>query len=232
MPQKLATLTKRHTLFLTSAAVTLPPFNFSKGNKSRKLLVSLVRLAIWLIYGGGEKRFKNMEVKRVKLGSEEEAPGSKPEQAKETAGPSSVKASEKDKEFEVPLATINKILKAALPDGATCTKDAKSAFSKAAGIFVLYITACANDLAKTNKRSTITAQDIKVALNELGYGSYLPHLEATLEKMKSESAARKTAGEKKKKDASNVAAESKPLANREDQAVVSTAGAVEVEEEQ
>jgi len=108
------------------------------------------------------------------------------------------KAGEKDKEFEVPLTAINKILKAALPDGAVCTKDAKSAFSKAAGIFVLYVTACANDLAKSNKRQTITAPDIMSALTELGYGSFIPHLEATLEKMKVEAAARKSLKEKKK----------------------------------
>ena len=110
----------------------------------------------------------------------------------------SIKGTEKDKEFEVPLSAINKILKAALPEGAVCTKDAKSAFSKAAGIFVLYITACANDIAKSSKRQTITAQDITTALNELGYSSFLPHLEATLEKMKLDSANRKSIREKKK----------------------------------
>jgi len=111
---------------------------------------------------------------------------------------SSAKGTEKDKEFEVPLAAINKILKAALPEGAVCTKDAKSAFSKAAGIFVLYITACANDMAKTNKRQTINAQDITNALTELGYSSFLPHLEATMEKMKADAAARKSSKDKKK----------------------------------
>ena len=115
---------------------------------------------------------------------------------KDSAG----KASDKDKEFEVPLAAINKILKASLPEGAICTKDAKSAFSKAAGIFVLYITACANDMAKGHKRQTINAQDITNALNELGYASFLPHLDATLEKMKAEAAARKSQKDSQKKD--------------------------------
>jgi DNA polymerase epsilon subunit 3 len=112
----------------------------------------------------------------------------KPEK-KETAV---TKGGDKDKEFEVPLAAINKILKASLPEGAICSKDAKSAFSKAAGIFVLYITACANDMAKGHKRQTINAQDIMNALTELGYSSFLPHLDATLEKMKQEAASRKS----------------------------------------
>ncbi|KAH9251365.1 hypothetical protein BASA81_010776 [Batrachochytrium salamandrivorans] len=103
------------------------------------------------------------------------------------------------KEFEVPLVAINKILKAALPDGANCTKDAKTAFSKAAGIFILYITACANELAKTGKRSTINSQDVMTALTELGYASFIPHLESTLEKMRVESIARKVHKLKPKK---------------------------------
>jgi histone H3/H4 len=94
-------------------------------------------------------------------------------------------------DFEVPASAIAKILKVALPEGAVCTKDARSAFSKAAGIFVLYITSCANDLARASKRSTINSQDIMTSLQELGYASFIPHLEATLEKMKHESEVRK-----------------------------------------
>lgn len=102
-------------------------------------------------------------------------------------------------EFELPLTAVNKILKASLPEGAIATKDAKSAFSKAAGIFVLYITSCANDMAKGQKRQTITAQDIIAALNELGYSAFLPHIEATLAKMKIEAAARKSQRDLQKK---------------------------------
>lgn len=134
--------------------------------------------------------------KRIKL--EEEAATTtttKPEETDE------VKAA---KEFEVPLVAINKILKAALPDGANCTKDAKSAFSKAAGIFILYITACANELAKTGKRSTINSQDVMTALTELGYASFIPHLESTLEKMRMESIARKSHKQKPKKGSSDT----------------------------
>jgi len=130
----------------------------------------------------------------------------KPNKEKDATGKSekkdaaAAKGGDKDKEFEVPLAAINKILKASLPEGAVCTKDAKSAFSKAAGIFVLYITACANDMAKGHKRQTINAQDIMSALTELGYSSFLPHLDATLEKMKMEAASRKSQKDATKKE--------------------------------
>jgi DNA polymerase epsilon subunit 3 len=45
------------------------------------------------------------------------------------------------KAFELPQASINRITKAKLPPGVSVTKDARYAISKAAGIFVLYVTA-------------------------------------------------------------------------------------------
>ena len=49
------------------------------------------------------------------------------------------------------------------------TKDARQAFIRAAGVFIFYVTHCANDFAKEGKRSTISTQDIILSLNELGY---------------------------------------------------------------
>jgi histone H3/H4 len=62
-----------------------------------------------------------------------------------------------------PVPTLNKILKVVLPD-ATTSKEAKTGFQKAAGIFVMYVTACANDIAKENKRSTIQPSDVLAAM--------------------------------------------------------------------
>lgn len=140
--------------------------------------------------------------KRARVAEEEEEDSGAAAAGAVVAAPASGSVEEDlkpSKEFEVPLVAINKILKAALPDGANCTKDAKTAFSKAAGIFILYITACANELAKTGKRSTINSQDVMTALTELGYASFIPHLESTLEKMRVESIARKVHKLKPKK---------------------------------
>ena len=72
-------------------------------------------------------------------------------------------------EFEPPLACVRRILKNTLPLSTNVGKDASSAFSRACGIFVIYLTACANDFARESKRQTITATDvmaaIKVSLN-------------------------------------------------------------------
>jgi histone H3/H4 len=67
-------------------------------------------------------------------------------------------------EFEPPLACVRRILKTALPSSTNVGKDASAAFCRASGIFVLYITACANDFARENKRQTITANDVLAAV--------------------------------------------------------------------
>jgi histone H3/H4 len=67
-------------------------------------------------------------------------------------------------EFEPPLACVRRILKNALPNSTNVGKDASAAFCRASGIFVIYLTACANDFARENKRQTITANDVLAAV--------------------------------------------------------------------
>lgn len=67
-------------------------------------------------------------------------------------------------EFEPPLACVRRMLKNTLPTNTNVGKDACSAFSRACGIFIIYLTACANDFARESKRQTITANDILAAI--------------------------------------------------------------------
>ena len=67
-------------------------------------------------------------------------------------------------EFEPPLACVRRLLKSSLPASTNVGKDASSAFARACGIFVIYLTACANDFARENKRQTITANDIMASI--------------------------------------------------------------------
>jgi len=68
-------------------------------------------------------------------------------------------------EFEPPLACVRRLLKHALPSSTNVGKDASSAFTRACGLFVIYITTCANDFARENRRQTITANDVMAAVN-------------------------------------------------------------------
>mmetsp|Transcript_1444 Transcript_1444/g.1904 ORF Transcript_1444/g.1904 Transcript_1444/m.1904 type:complete len:182 (+) Transcript_1444:49-594(+) len=70
-------------------------------------------------------------------------------------------------EWEPPAACITRIVKAALPDQVQITKEAKAAFSKSAGIFILYLTTCANDHCHEKKRQTVSAVDIMQAVSDL-----------------------------------------------------------------
>ena len=67
-------------------------------------------------------------------------------------------------EFEPPQASIKRLLKNTLPANAIISKDALSAITRACGIFIIYITACANDCARESKRTTISANDILAAI--------------------------------------------------------------------
>jgi histone H3/H4 len=67
-------------------------------------------------------------------------------------------------EFEPPLACVRRILKTSLPSSTNVGKDASAAFARASGIFIIYLTACANDFARENRRQTITANDVLAAI--------------------------------------------------------------------
>ena len=76
------------------------------------------------------------------------------------------------------------------------------AFTRAAGIFIFYLTTCANDYAKDAKRSTIFKQDILNALRELDFDEFVPPLEAFLEQYQKEQGEKKKPA-KKSKDANS-----------------------------
>lgn len=90
------------------------------------------------------------------------------------------KSSSKTPEFEPPQACVSRIIKNVLPDNVQITKDARAAFTRAAGIFIFYLTHCANDFSKENKRQTIYTQDVLQALKELDFGEFEPVLEEFL----------------------------------------------------
>jgi histone H3/H4 len=67
-------------------------------------------------------------------------------------------------EFEPPAACIRRILKNTLHAHTNVGKDSVTAFARATGIFIIYLTACANDFARENRRQTITANDVLAAI--------------------------------------------------------------------
>mmetsp|Transcript_31399 Transcript_31399/g.46877 ORF Transcript_31399/g.46877 Transcript_31399/m.46877 type:complete len:242 (-) Transcript_31399:312-1037(-) len=98
-------------------------------------------------------------------------------------------------EFEPPLACVRRLLKTSLSSSTNVGKDASSAFARACGIFVIYLTACANDFARENKRQTITANDVMAAVKELDFEEFLPQLTSFLEQHRAEEKIKRKAKE-------------------------------------
>lgn len=117
-------------------------------------------------------------------------------------------------EFEPPLACVRRILKNTLPASTNVGKDASAAFARSAGIFIIYLTACANDFARENRRQTITANDVLAAVKELDFDEFTPKMQEFLEAYR--------ATEKRKKDAKAKAAAAKAEAAMADESKPST----------
>lgn len=101
-------------------------------------------------------------------------------------------------EFEPPVACVRRILKKTLPSSSNVGKDAVAAFARASGIFIIYLTTCANDFARENRRQTITANDVLAAIKELEFDEFSPELNMFLESYRE--------AERNKKDAKAKAA--------------------------
>ena len=89
-------------------------------------------------------------------------------------------------EFEPPQACVNRVIKSVLPDNVQVTKDARAAFTRAAGIFIFYLTHCANDFCKESRRQTIYTLDIQNAIKELDFEEFEGPLEEFLAEYRAE----------------------------------------------
>lgn len=101
-------------------------------------------------------------------------------------------------DFEPPVASIRRILKSSLPPHITLSKDALAAFNRSSGIFILYVTTCANDFAREGKRSTIGGGDIMASLRELGFGGVAGEVEEFMAKWREREGTKKEIASKER----------------------------------
>lgn len=109
---------------------------------------------------------------------------------------------EKPEELNLPLSVVTRIVRDALPDGVNVSKDARAALAKAASVFVLYATSCANNFAATNKRKTVTGADIISAMEVMEFESFVDVLTGSLEQFR-QGKTRKEANRAKKLQAAS-----------------------------
>ncbi|KAG8447389.1 hypothetical protein GDO86_014746 [Hymenochirus boettgeri] len=107
---------------------------------------------------------------------------------------------ERPEDLNLPNAVITRIIKEALPDGVNISKEARSAISRAASVFVLYATSCANNFAMKGKRKTLNTSDVLAAMEEMEFQRFLTPLKEALEAYRQDQKGRKEATEQKKKD--------------------------------
>ncbi|XP_043386750.1 DNA polymerase epsilon subunit 3 isoform X5 [Chelonia mydas] len=88
---------------------------------------------------------------------------------------------ERPEDLNLPNAVITRIIKEALPDGVNISKEARSAISRAASVFVLYATSCANNFAVKGKRKTLNAGDVLSAMEEMEFQRFIAPLKESLE---------------------------------------------------
>jgi len=84
-------------------------------------------------------------------------------------------------EISFPATSIARMVKACIPGHMQLAKDARTAFARSASIFALYVTACANDICREGKRSTISANDVFKALDELEFETFTPQVKEFVE---------------------------------------------------
>ncbi|CAI5764924.1 DNA polymerase epsilon subunit 3 [Podarcis lilfordi] len=124
---------------------------------------------------------------------------------------------ERPEDLNLPNAVITRIMKEALPDGVNISKEARSAISRAASVFVLYATSCANNFAMKGKRKTLNAADVLSAMEEMEFQRFVVPLKESLEAYRREQKGKKGASELKKKDKDQKGDAEDPEKNRGDE---------------
>ncbi|KAL5710638.1 DNA-directed DNA polymerase [Ranunculus cassubicifolius] len=102
---------------------------------------------------------------------------------------------------ELPKAIVRRVVKEKLSnDGGDIIvhKDALSAFSESARIFIHYLSATANDVCRESKRQTINAEDVLKALEEIEFPEFIGPLRTALDDYRQKNASKKGALAKSK----------------------------------
>ena len=82
---------------------------------------------------------------------------------------------ERPEDLNLPNAVVSRIIKEALPPSVKVSKEAQAAVAKAASVFVLYATSCANNVAIKGHRKTINGNDVIKAMEDMEFNKFIDH---------------------------------------------------------
>merc|ERR1712141_311839 len=111
-----------------------------------------------------------------------------------------IKMAERPEDLNLPSSVVSRIIKEALPPSVKVSKEAQAAVAKAASVFVLYATSCANNVALKSHRKTIHGGDVVKAMEDMEFDKFIKPLENSLESWK-DSQQKKKDDAKQKRDA-------------------------------
>ncbi|CAH8557067.1 unnamed protein product [Schistosoma turkestanicum] len=89
---------------------------------------------------------------------------------------------EKADDLYLPNAVLLRIIRESLPERTLVSREARSAISKSASSFILYVTSLASVHCEKSKRKTLTGSDILAALKEMQFDHFIPALNTFLDK--------------------------------------------------
>merc|ERR1712029_1209747 len=84
-----------------------------------------------------------------------------------------IKMAERPEDLNLPSSVVSRIIKEALPPSVKVSKEAQAAVAKAASVFVLYATSCANNVALKSHRKTIHGNDVIKAMDDMEFEKFI-----------------------------------------------------------
>jgi len=123
---------------------------------------------------------------------------------------------ERPEDLNLPNAVVSRIIKEALPPSVKVSKEAQAAVAKAASVFVLYATSCANNVAIKGHRKTINGNDVIKAMEDMEFNKFIDPLENSLETWKESQQKKKDSAKQKKEAMAKQKEQSKKVDEEDD----------------
>uniref|UniRef100_A0A0K0CW76 Nuclear transcription factor Y subunit beta n=1 Tax=Angiostrongylus cantonensis TaxID=6313 RepID=A0A0K0CW76_ANGCA len=86
-----------------------------------------------------------------------------------------------DQERFLPIANVARVMKRMIPSSGKIAKDAKECVQECVSEFISFITSEANDKCLSEKRKTISADDLLDAITNMGFDNYVAPLQLFLD---------------------------------------------------
>ncbi|CAO1318239.1 unnamed protein product [Diamesa tonsa] len=91
---------------------------------------------------------------------------------------------EKIEDLNLPLAVISRLVKDALPAGAVVSKEAKMAITRAASVFVLFLTSASTEITTGAGQKIVSQSHVMAALKDVEFGHFEADLQIQLQNYK------------------------------------------------